>query len=95
MTENNVQTVQMPHNAVLEDRAHLTLSGVQDVDAFDEESIQVVTPLGALTVRGHDLHISRLSLEMGEMAVDGTITALLYAEPTREKEGSLLRRMFR
>lgn len=95
MTDNSLQNIKAPHNAVLEDRHHLTLSGVKDVDTFDEESIALVTELGDLTVKGADLHISRLSLEMGEMEVDGEISALLYSESAKPKEGSIFSRMFR
>lgn len=95
MTDNSLERDTLPHNLVLEDRAHLTLSGVQDVSSFDEETIAVVTDLGELTLKGQNLHINRLSLEMGEMVVDGEISALLYAEPMHEKEGSLFKRMFR
>ena len=39
MTDNNAKTIPIPHNIVLEDRQHLTLSGVTDVDTFDEQTI--------------------------------------------------------
>lgn len=65
MTDNNAKTIPIPHNIVLEDRQHLTLSGVTDVDTFDEQTICVLTDLGELTIKGDDLHINRLSLEMG------------------------------
>ena len=67
MNEGNTNNLmKMPHSVVLEDRRRLTVSGVSDVDSFDEQMIVVFTELGELTVKGADLHISRLSLEMGE-----------------------------
>ena len=77
------------------DRQHLTLSGVTDVDTFDEQTICVLTDLGELTIKGDDLHINRLSLEMGEMAVDGEITSLTYTDTAKPKESSFFGRMFR
>ena len=59
----------MPHNIVLEDRKMLTISGVADVDSFDEETVIVFTDLGELTIRGTNLHINRLSVEVGELTV--------------------------
>lgn len=94
MNENNANLMQVPHNIVLEDRRHLTVTGVSDVDSFDEQTIVVFTPLGELTVKGSDLHISRLSLEMGELAVDGDIAALSYAD-TVKQQGSFWGRVFR
>ncbi|MBR4858319.1 MAG: sporulation protein YabP [Clostridia bacterium] len=84
----------MPHNLVLEDRRLLTVSGVSDVDSFDEETVIVFTDSGELTVRGSDLHINRLSVEMGELTVEGRISALIYSEDT-PKNGGFFSRVFR
>ena len=77
----------MPHNLVLEDRRLLTVSGVSDVDSFDEETVIVFTDSGELTVRGSNLHINRLSVEMGELTVEGKISALIYSEDTTKSGG--------
>ncbi|MEE1137477.1 MAG: sporulation protein YabP [Acutalibacteraceae bacterium] len=84
----------MPHNLVLEDRRLLTVSGVSDVDSFDEETVIVFTDSGELTVRGSDLHINRLSVEMGELTVEGRIGALIYSEDV-PKSGGFFSRVFR
>ena len=77
----------IPHNLVLEDRRMLTVSGVSDVDSFDEETVVVFTELGELTVRGSDLHINRLSVEVGELTVEGKISALIYSQDSAPKGG--------
>lgn len=84
----------MPHNLALEDRRLLTVSGVSDVDSFDEETVVVFTDLGELTIRGRDLHINRLSVEVGELTVEGSISALIYSEET-VKNGGFFSRVFR
>lgn len=93
--ENNTKLMKVPHNIVLEDRRHLTVSGVSDVDSFDEQTVTVFTDLGKLTIKGEDLHINRLSLEMGELVVDGEIAALSYAETAKPQQGSFWNRVFR
>lgn len=96
MNEGNTNNLmKMPHSVVLEDRRRLTVSGVSDVDSFDEQMIVVFTELGELTVKGADLHISRLSLEMGELAVEGDIASLSYAEQSKESRDSFFSRVFR
>ncbi|MBQ2904834.1 MAG: sporulation protein YabP [Clostridia bacterium] len=84
----------MPHNLVLEDRRMLTVSGVSDVDSFDEETVIVFTDLGELTVRGKNLHINRLSVEVGELTVEGDIAALIYSDET-PKSGGFFSKVFR
>lgn len=84
----------MPHNLVLEDRRMLTVSGVSDVDSFDEETVIVFTDLGELTVRGKNLHINRLSVEVGELTVEGNIAALIYSDEA-PKSGGFFSKVFR
>lgn len=93
MTEER-KTSAMPHNLVLEDRKMLTVSGVSDVDSFDEETVVVFTDLGELTIRGSNLHINRLSVEVGELTVEGNIAALIYADEV-PKSGGFFSRVFR
>ncbi len=90
--ERKIQS--MPHNLVLEDRKLLTVSGVSDVDSFDEETVVVFTDLGELTIRGSDLHINRLSVEVGELSVEGNISALIYSDEV-PKSGGFFSRVFR
>lgn len=68
------------HNVILENRKKLTLSGIEDVDSFDEETIVLFTDTGSLTVKGTELHINKLSVESGEVSIEGQIDSLLYAD---------------
>lgn len=93
---NSASQTQIPHNLVLEDRCRLTVSGVSDVDSFDEQTVVVFTQMGELTVKGTDLHINRFSLEMGELAIEGEITALTYTDRAQKsQQGSFWGRVFR
>ena len=80
------------HHLTLEQREHLIVSGVEEVERFDEESIVLTTNMGALEIRGEGLHIEKLSLEGGELHVEGTVIALIYETAPRES-GGLLRRL--
>ena len=80
------------HQVVLEDREQLTISGVEEVESFDENCIQLDTTLGALVIRGRGLHIDRIDDVNKEVSVTGEIVAMLYDE-TRFKGGFLARLM--
>ena len=68
------------HSLSLSDRRRLTVSGVEDVESFDEDTVVLATGGGALTVRGSGLKIEKLSLDGGELVVEGRIDSLDYAE---------------
>lgn len=82
-----------PHRLELMDRAHLTVSGVEDVERFDESGVIMTTSAGTLIVTGEDLHIGKLSLEGGELYVDGRITSISY-EDTPNRQGGFFSRLF-
>ena len=83
------------HHVILEGRASLSVSGVEEVESFDENSIVMSTCKGTLVVRGEDLHIEKLSLDGGDLKVEGDIDSLTYEDSGREKAGGLLARLFR
>lgn len=82
----------LPHNIIMENRGHMSVSGVIDVDSFDENAINLSTTKGLLGIRGEGLHIERLSVESGEMAIEGTIFGLNYSDQT--ERGSFFSRLF-
>jgi sporulation protein YabP len=83
-----------PHHVMMEERSSLTVSGVSDVERFDENEIVMTTSRGTLVVAGEQLHIEKLSLDGGDLRVEGEINSLSYEEDRRER-GSLLSRLLR
>ena len=75
------------HRLELLGREHLTVSGVEDVERFDENCIVMATCVGTLIVTGEDLHIGKLSLDGGELHVDGRIEAVNYEEQAAQRGG--------
>ena len=74
------KAIQMPHHLILENRRALTVSGVSDVDSFDDMTVVIYTELGELTVKGEGLHIYKLSIETGVLTLEGQIYSLAYSE---------------
>jgi sporulation protein YabP len=86
------QQLALPHKLTLNQRSSLTMTGVTEVVSFDENAVIVHTQLGALTVQGQQLQLKTLSVEGGQIAVEGTICALTYEEP--RQKGGWMHRLF-
>ena len=86
-----------PHRITIQNRSSGTITGIVDVVSFDENTIVLDTDQGLLTIKGNGLHVSRLTLEQGEVDVDGTVDSLAYSsnEALRRSGESFLKRLFR
>ena len=82
------------HHVILEGRASLSVSGVEEVESFDENAIVMRTAQGTLVVRGEELHIEKLSLDGGDLRVEGMVDSLTY-EDDGGVRGGFLARLFR
>ena len=81
------------HRIMLDGREQLTITGVEEVESFDETAIVMSTGKGRLVVRGGGLHIEQLSLDGGQMRVEGYVDSINY-EDDGGTRGGLLSRLF-
>lgn len=86
------EQVMLPHKLTLNERKSLTMTGVTEVVSFDEGTVILKTCLGTLVIQGKDLKLKTLSLDGGQVAVDGIVSALVYEE--NRSGGGVLRRLF-
>lgn len=84
---------QIPHSLIIENRSVLTLTGVTDVSGFDDLTVNVFTDYGQIIIKGVKLHISKLSLDTGEVTIDGTINSLQYTSSSQQK--GMLSKLFK
>lgn len=84
---------QTAHRLELVGRERLTVSGVEDVERFDETGIIMSTSAGTLVITGEDLHIGKLSLDGGELHVDGRVDSVSY-EDDGPSRGGFFSRLF-
>ena len=82
MTEHNLS---LPHEFTLNQRNHLTMTGVTEVVSFDDDSIVLRTDLGLLLVVGSGLKLKTLSPDGGHVIVEGKVNALQYEEPRPQR----------
>jgi len=81
------------HTITLNDRKRLSITGVEDVDCFNEQIVVLKTPLGTLTVTGAGLNMSLLNVEDGRVSVEGEVDAMEYTGG--KKKGGVLGRLFK
>lgn len=86
-----MEEAHLPHKLQLNERTSLTMTGVAEVVSFDENTVVLQTSLGLLVIQGQQLQLKNLTLEGGQVAVEGSIRALSYEEPRQ----SGWRRLFR
>lgn len=88
------KSAKLPHNLILKARKDLSISGVLDVDSFDESTVVAYTELGELTIKGQNLHINKIDLDSGDLELEGNIGCLEYLEEKATEKG-FLARLFR
>lgn len=88
---------QKTHKLCVTGRKSCQIGGVIDVISFDLAMVLLETELGMLTIKGNDLHVSRLTLEKGEIDVDGRIDSLIYTDTASygSKNESILGKLFK
>lgn len=93
--EERIQT--RPHKMLIQNRSAANITGVKDVVSFDVNEVLLETDLGMLTIKGKELHVSRLTVEKGEIDIDGRIDSLSYSDntPASKSAQSFVSRLFK
>ena len=91
--EYQEKALELPHKLTLDGRNRLNLTGVTEVESFDEGMVVLHTTRGTLVIRGEGMHLQLLSLDGGQVHVDGTVDSMTYEDDSRSA-GSLLARLF-
>lgn len=86
------RTVTMPHSVYIDDRKSMKLTGICEIDSFDEQTVVLNTDLGRLTVKGDGLKITGLDVDSGDCGISGSIYGLAY---TDDNSSGFLKRLFR
>ena len=85
------QTTEKPYGLTMDRREKAVLTGVTDVERFDENEVVLHTHGGRLVLTGTGLHVSSLQLEEGRRLVDGTIDGAVYDGGAMKRRGGFLR----
>lgn len=95
--ENGNVSIDKNHKVTLVNRKSLEITGIKDVDTFDEKEVRLITWQGTMEIKGKNLHVKRLSLETGEIDIEGLVESLYYQgnSSDKDKDNSLLSKLFR
>lgn len=85
------------HSVLMDNRERVAVTGVDDVESFNEQEVILISSVGGIRIIGQNLHISRLNLEEGQLMIEGIIVALEYEQRAeRHMKGTgLLSKIFR
>ncbi len=81
------------HKISISGRNEGTITGVEEVNEFDNDEISLDTSMGRLIIKGHELHVKRLNLEKGEVDIEGSIDSIYYT--SKKDNESMLKRLFK
>lgn len=94
MPQEKLKT-KMPHSLMLDNRKALSISGVSDVDSFDEQTVIAYTDQGELAIKGKGLHINKLNIDSGDLQIEGIIDSLSYSDNKSSSAGGFFSKLFR
>lgn len=83
----------MTHKVIITGRNEGTITGVEEVNEFDNNEISLNTNMGRLIIKGNELHVKRLNLEKGEVDIEGSIDSIFYS--SKKDNESMLKRLFK
>ena len=93
MSENITGT--RPQNLIIESRERLFISGVTDIESFDEEQLLVKTVLGDMIIAGKRFNVKKLNVDSGDLELVGYVISITYREKQQREKGGILKRMFK
>ena len=93
----NFNTGLKQHKITMTNRQICLITRVKDVLSFDVKEVILETEQGMLAIKGEDLHVSRLSLDSGEVDIDGKVDSFTYSDMSglSHKGESLFAKLFR
>ena len=93
MTEKRVEFKNQ--NLLLENRSKLTITGVEQVESFNENTIILMTVKGGITIKGEELNVGKLNLDDGNVKIDGTINGIIYNDKDSSQKGNIIGKLFK
>ena len=84
-----------PHDIILKDRKNMVMSGITNVESFDENEVVAYTELGSLSIKGKNLHINKINVDNGNLILDGEIDSITYNNIQINQNSGFFSKLFR
>jgi len=85
----------MNQNVIVENRNKVTITGVEQVESFNENIIILMTVKGGMTIKGEGLNVGKLNLDDGNVKIDGIINGIFYNDKDSSQKGNLIGKIFK
>ncbi|WP_102273302.1 sporulation protein YabP [Cytobacillus massiliigabonensis] len=91
-TKTNVQE----HDVIMRSRRLLDITGVKQVESFDNEEFLLDTVMGFLAIKGQNLQMKNLDVDKGVVSIKGKIFDLVYLDDQHgDKAKGFFSKLFR
>ena len=82
-------------NIFIEDRNKVTITGVEQVDSFNDNTIILRTVKGGMTIRGEGLNVGKLNLDNGNININGIINGIVYNNKDSSQRKNIIGKIFK
>lgn len=93
MTE--IKTNFKNQNILVEDRNRVTITGVEQVESFNDNTIILRTVKGGMVIKGEGLNVGKLNLDDGNVKIDGIINGINYVDKDYSQKGNIIGKIFK
>ncbi|MGN1387733.1 MAG: sporulation protein YabP [Bacillus sp. (in: firmicutes)] len=84
------------HDIVMRGRKLLEITGVKQVESFDNEEFLLETTMGFLAIKGENLQMKNLDVDSGVVSIKGKIYDLVYVDaPSGDKAKGFFGKLFK
>ncbi|WP_102347991.1 sporulation protein YabP [Bacillus sp. Marseille-P3661] len=84
------------HDVIMKGRKALEISGVKQVESFDNEEFLLETVMGFLVIRGQNLQMKNLDVDQGIVTIRGRINGFTYLDDQHgEKAKGFFSKLFK
>ncbi|KYD00915.1 sporulation protein YabP [Heyndrickxia sporothermodurans] len=93
---NSKSTTTQEHDVMMRGRKLLDITGVKQVESFDNEEFLLETVMGFLSIRGQNLQMKNLDVDKGVVSIKGKVFDLVYLDDHHgEKAKGFFSKIFR